>query len=1043
MGFINLHAHDEMSLLDGAGTPKQRAEQAVKLGQDSLAITNHGNLCSAPTHIQACKEYGLKPILGMEAYFKPDRTKKDVEHKKAYHLILLAKNIDGWKNLMKLSTEGQLSGFYHKPCVDYELLKKLGNDIICSSACISGYLPMAIQNGDDHLARETIERHLEIFGEDNYFLELMPHDVPAQSLVNIKLANYALDYNLKLVATGDSHYPYEEWKDTQDIILMISTGQSTNKRIAKKEAGEDVYQIDVPLHMFSEDEMYEMFGTNHSNLTQQLVTDAINQSGKIADQIEEFDVDRSNKLPRVDNAEKELHAWCREGMERIDKVGDKVYEDRFEHEFKTLKDMGVVDYFVIVGRMVRWARDQKIRISSGRGSAAGSLICYLIKITTVDPIAHELLFERFLNPSRKGLPDIDLDFQADRRDEVKKWLADEYGSDRVCDIAAFATYGPRGALKDASRVLNVPFQEINLVTKVIPEAGDVGGAANVPPLTLLREEYGAIDKFAKKWPEAWKQALRIEGQTKGLSRHAGGVVVADKPITEYMPLMRGAKGEGVITQWSSRADADIISYINMLKIDILSLDGLTKQGYTVESIKRRLGIDIDLDTLPIASDPSAVDPEVMKLFQKGQTLGVFQFGGSQGITNFLRHTKPDRFEDLVAVNALYRPGPLEGGDAFKYGDLKNGKLPIVYWHELIKPYLEGTYGVMVFQEQMQQIAQALGDFSPSESDDMRKATSKVYRMGKVEAQKFMAGYKDQWIKGCKNHDLTEEQAADIWERLVAFGSYSFNRSHATSYSLAGYQDGWLKTYYPLDFYSSELTFDDEPQKIIREGRSRNITVSCPDINNSEAEFTILEDLLLYGLESVKQVGPVTMQEILEKRPFDSYDDFCDKVEKKKVDSQAKQNLLWAGAFDSFGMRDDLTVQEKRQQELAALTVALTGAGESLQYEKIIDERINTEDEIENALEGSGIVIGGELISIQRHTIKSGRNKGKEMAYASLAYKDNNYECTIFNKYWEKYSDLVVDGAVIMAHGRKGERGEILIDQMTTVEKLAKALENDV
>jgi DNA polymerase-3 subunit alpha len=1057
--FVNLHAHSEGSLLDGAGTPSQRAAQAVELGQNALSISDHGNIIMAPQHIKECKARDIKPIVGMEAYFKPDRKAKDRWYKLTdadgtdrytyqFHLLLTAINQQGFNNLIKISSEAQLTGHMrNKPSLDYELLEKYNAGLICSSACISGILPYHIAHGNDHEARNVIEKYLDIFG-DRYRLEIMPHAVPAQKVVNIALANYSIEYGIPLLATADSHYPYKDWTDTQDVLLMISTGQSLSKREKQREAGEDVYEMgNVPLHMFSEDEMYEYFAENHPTLTQNTVKESIEESQKISDLVEEYDIDRTNKLPKVKTGKKSsldtLKSWCAEGMKRIGKENDKEYVDRLWHELEVLEEMGVVDYFVLVGKMTRWAREQGIRISSGRGSAAGSLVCYLIRITTIDPIAHELLFERFLNPNRKGLPDIDLDFEPSRIPEVKDWLVREYGEDKVCDISAFGTYHPKGALKDVARVMDVPFPEINTVTKVIPEAGDVGGAGNVPPLATLRDQYSVIDKFAEKYPEVWKHALRLEGQTKQLGKHAAGVIVTDKPITDYMPLLKGK--ESTVTAWSARASADTISEMNILKIDILSLDSLDKQGEIIRIIEDQYGDKINVDDLPVASDPEAIEPEVMDMFTLGNTLGVFQYGGSRGITNFLRHTKPDRFEDLIAVNALYRPGPLEGGDAFKYGDLKNGKAPINYWHESVKPILEKTYGIMAYQEQMQQIAIALGNFNAADADDMRKATSKIYRMGRAEAQAFLSDYKEQWDKGCKENGLSQSEADHIWERMLSFGSYSFNRSHAASYSLFGYQDAWLKYHYPQAAYAALLTqHPDKADEIIREAKNQDVDILPPDVNKSEADFTVTDEGLRYGLRAIKYVGDVAIANIIKNRPYSSIKDVEERTAKNKVNKRVIEYLYYSGAFDSLGARSEMSDSEKRKEEIDSIHVALSGTPDIKKLYPIYDERINTESEFDRMTEGMGITFGGEIASVKEVKIKSGKNKGKPMAFVSVLYKDNKYEATFFSQQFKKYSDILYPGNLIISHGRKSDRDSILVDSCTSMAKLVDALgeEND-
>ena len=1044
MSFVNFHRHSQGSLLDGAGTPRQGAEYASKLKQTALSISDHGNLIMVPDHISACNDIGIKPIVGMEAYFKPDRHKKDNDNRKAYHLLLICQNEQGWKNLIKLSTEAHLSGFYYKPCVDWELLEEYNEGLICSSACVGGYVPDLILTAQDYAITAAVEHHLEIFGEDRYFLEIMPHDLGLQQTVNNKLANLHQQYDIPMLATCDSHYPYKDWKDTQDVILMMATGQSLAKRKKKKEAGEDVYEMDMPLHMFSGEEMYSLFAENHPDLPFHIVDQAIKNTETLAERIKPFDIDRtSNKAPvafdNPDDAFEELEGWCFEGLVRIDHRLDEQYLERMKHELHTIREMGVVDYFVIVGRLVRWAREQGIRISSGRGSAAGSLVCYLVRITTIDPIAHDLLFERFLNPNRKGLPDIDLDFEHERRDEVKAEAARQIGEGRVCDIAAFTTFGPKSAIKDVGRVFDVPLDHLNYITQQIPEPKDVGGAGNVPPLEKLRQDSSVIEEFSKEYSDIWKHSLRVEGHVKALSTHAAGIVMTQEPITNYMPMMNGPSG--IITGWSDSAFSPIISECGFLKLDVLSLDGLSKQGNAIRIIEEKYGEKIDLDDLPVASDPQAVDPEVMEIFRRGTTLGVFQFGGSRGIIAFLKHTRPDRFEDLIAVNALYRPGPLDGGDAFLYGDIKQGKAPVNYWHESIIPFLEKTYGLMVYQEQMQQIAQSLGEFSPSDSDDMRKATSKIYRMGKAEGRQFISKYKEQWMKGCKHNGLSEEESEDIWEKMLAFGGYSFNRSHSASYALFAYQDAYLKSHYPDAFYAPLLDSGDNLDMVVREARNMDIRVNPPDINWSDKEFRLVDKELLYGLLRVKFVGDVTVKEILDKRPFTSLEDFR-RVERRKCNSQAYEFLHMGGAFDAIGGRLDWSVDKKREGEIEALGVALTGTGESEKYSGIIDERITSEIEFENLKEGSGITVGGEIVSIKEHIIKTGKNKGQPMAFVDIAFRDNDWDCVLFSHEYDKYRPILSSGNLIMARGRKSDRGSLIVQQMTTLEELKEVLESE-
>jgi DNA polymerase-3 subunit alpha len=1048
LSYCNLHAHSEFSLLDGVGTPKQRASVAKDLGQPWLNISDHGSLMGVPQHIEACNDIGIKPIVGVEAYFRENRLDQTPENKKAYHLLITAQNDEGWHNLIKLTSEAWQSGFYHKPCVDWELCKKYRSGLTFSSACISGFLPMTLQEGTDQQIVDCVEKHLDVFGE-NFFLEIMPHDLPAQKITNLKIAQLHYDWDIPIVATNDSHFPFKEWQDTQDVLLMIATGQTVKKREAKKEAGEEVYAMgDIEtLHFMSEEEMYESFARYHPDLPKQIVDQGMYNSGKIAEEVEPFEISKEPKIPVFfpdkDKGEALLRKWCEEGLERIDKQDDEVYRERYEYELSILKDKDVIDYILIVGDMVRWAREQHIRISSGRGSAAGSLVSYLSRITTIDPIAHGLLFERFLNPDRKGLPDIDIDFDSTRRSEVKHYLGEKYGHDHVVDLLSLGTFGPKSAIKDVGRVLGIPYPAFEQAANQVPEAKDVGGAGNVPSLTELYESNEIIKKYAREHKEAWKHSLRLEGQSKQLSKHAGGVVITKDPLTDDLPIIKGKDVEGernYVSAWTDKASAPVISDYGFLKIDVLGIDGLTRQGHTVRLIKQTEGYDVDLDELPVAKDPKAIDEEIMPIFQKGLTLGIWQFGSS-GFTSFLKQIKPTEFNDIVAANALYRPGPLDGGDAYRYAKRKNGKEPIEYWHPAVEPFLAETYGILCYQEQMMEIVKALGNFTPGQADDMRKATSKLYRMGKEEARQFMAGYKEQWDKGCLEHDLDQETADYIWQRIVAFGGYSFNKSHAASYGLISVQDAWLKWHYTKCLYTSLMTGEeDRIAEIIREARQLDIYVETPDINRSHAEFTIDGKYLLYGLASVKYIGPEAVETIVTERneggPFSSVDSFRDRIPKRKVNKRGLQYLIDSGAFDEFGERADFDNNTLRELEEEALGVALSGTGEALQYADIIESRINTQDEFERASHGTGLTIGGEIASVKKIVTK----RGQDMAFGSVVYKQDSWDITIFPKEFIKYEEQLKVGNSVMIRGRKDERGSVNLDVMVRLEELAEALE---
>lgn len=1038
--FVNIHSHSDFSLLDGAGTADMRAKVAKELGQESLSLTDHGTLSGIPHHLRACKNEGIKPIVGIEAYFTPDSTKRGNEVRKSFHLILIAKNEVGFKNLIKLSTKAYSDGFYGKPRMDYKMLAEHSEGVMASSACISGYLPHMIQQNDHVMVAETIEKHLEIFGESNYRLEIMPHDIPAQRLVNQSLASLSLDYNIPMIATIDSHIPYKEWIGTQDILLMIATHQTRAKRQAKKEAGEDVYggdEIDT-LYFMSESEATDYFYKYHPDLSKQLIGQAVEETYNWTKDIEEFDLDKSNKMPKMsrykETSEQVVKSRCTKGLKRIGKQDDPVYLERLEFEIETMKKLDVFDYMLLVADIVAEARKKHIRISSGRGSAAGSLVSYLIGIITIDPIAHGLLFERFLNPDRKGLPDIDLDFQDDRRDEVKQIAIDIYGEENVGNIGAFGTYQSRGSIKDVSKVLDVPFQKVNELTKTLPEPPNTPDIAHVSKLPEFKE-------FFKENPEVLEHCERIEGQIKNLSQHAAGVIICNDPITDYMPMVRAKEEKDLVSGWSDSADYPIISDMKFLKIDILSIAGLTKQGKTIDSIENATGEKIDLDKLPVAIDPSAVEKEVMEIFQKGLTVGIWQFSSS-GITQFMKRVKPDRFEDLVAVNALYRPGPLEGGDAERYAKRKNGKEPVEYWHPSVEPYLKETYGIMCYQEQMMSIVQDLGGFSAGEADFFRKACSKLYRVSKAAARKAMSDYKPKWDAGTKEHGLSKKDSDDIWDRILAFGSYSFNKSHSASYALLAYQDAWLKYHYTKHFYTALLTNKADKsadiELIVREARQLGLDVKPPDINRSENGFTITDDAILYGLDAIKYVGEKAVLEIKKLRPFKDMADLEHRTETSKVNSRVKENLVKSGALDFAGLRDHYSKEQKRKAERDSLGFSLTGTGEASNYATILDERITSSVDFEDVEVGSLVVVGGEISSVKEIKTK----RGDPMVFMDIVYNENVWNLTVFSdKYWD-YKNLLRENELVIVRGKKDDYNEqnIILQELASLPALKERIE---
>lgn len=1040
---VHTHRHDEWSLLDGTGTAQQYAKYAKELGMPALTQTNHATLSGSLHHYGACKDEGIIPIMGVEAYYKPDRHQMDVEHKDCYHLVLIAKNLAGWHNLIRITTEAYASGFYHKPCVDNELLSLYGKDLICTTACVNSFLNKSILKEDESSALFFLD-HLKTTFRDDLFIELMPHDFDDQRYINQVLVNISTENSIPLLATVDAHYPYKEWADTQDIMLMLSTGQTMEKRKEKRDAGEEVYTFDCDtLYLMSREDVESTFERYHPDLPKSIVTESIDNTLHLLEKVEPFLIDKKQKMPKVKgSSEKIIMDWCREGMKRIGKEGVDEYEERFEYEFGVLKKNEILDYFVIVGDVVRWCAEENIRIGAGRGSAAGCLVSYLIGITLLDPIAHGLLFERFLNPDRKGMPDIDLDFQSDRRDDVKLYLADKWGKDHVADVCSHQTYQPRAAIQKLTMVYDYPYSEARAIIEELPEKTE-------DSLTDLCKEIETLDKFRVDNPEIWKHALRMEGQVHTLSKHAAGVVITDKPISEYMPLMKKAKGP-MITAWGDRADFPIISNYGFMKLDVLSTKGLTKQEYACDLVEKFTDNERpNMNNLSIFTDPNDVDEKVMQAFIDGLVLGVWQFSGSHGWVRMIRQIRPTWFGDLAAANAIYRPGAIKSLDQFVAR--KWGKEKINYFHESVEDVLKETYGLILYQEQIMKLSQIMGNFTGGEADTLRKKISKEYRLGLAHVKNTLRteGFEEKFLQGCSDNSINNAIGNEVWKLFLAFGGYGFNKSHAGAYAAQSYQDMWLKVNFPAQFYAAQLTYDTQDAKkkerivgqVMREARIFDVSIKPPDINKSRFGFTLDGDSIRYGLQAVKQMGDVAVNAVVDNQPFRSFDDFRERIPARQVNSLARDCLIRAGAFDSFGMREDFTPDEYNEGEQDVLGIKLTASSRVQKYKHIIDERSLRYERYNSLDEGAGVTIGGEVIRVKEITTRGGH----QMGFFEVQNGLDTFSCTAFPGEWSEFCDLIAEGTPVMVRGRKNirERGPtILVDFMCDLEELAMALAKD-
>jgi len=1046
MGFVHLHRHSEFSRLDGCGTAKQYAGEAARIGQGALALTDHGTLSGALHHIVACKQEKIVPITGVEAYFRPNRkVAKKFKQRQAWHLCLYAKNLTGWHSLLKIvSTAFQEvedgGGFYQYPCVDWELLKANSEGLACSSACISSYLSTLIEGGDEVSVREYVWKMKEIFGDD-FWLEIMPHDFDEQRILNETLVGIAIETSTPLLATNDAHFPFASWAETQRIAKLIGSGSSLLKAEKEKEEGKKAYLSEVHPHLYlaSETEMRLWFAEYHPNIATYVVDEAINNTQLFASKITPFLLDKTDKLPRAadesdgETPESALRKWIDEGWEKIqreypeshwEKWPKQVYLDRIEREWETLKAKGVIPYFVLVGDVVRWAKSKGIRVGLGRGSAAGCLISYLIGIVAIDPISWGLLFERFLNPERKGLPDIDLDFQSDRRAEVKAYIASKKWcddcddtherSDHVADIITHQRFQPKLVIQAVCRVHDLPYTESHAVTDTIEIRQD-------SEETTL-EELLPINEKLQMWkaahPDLWEHCLRLEGTVSNAGKHAAGIIITPLPVMHYMALERGKKGD-LVTSWSDSADFTAVSDHGFVKIDCLGIKGLTKHGYACELIKKRHGIDVDLNSLGPLRNPYDTEDVVLEGFGKGYTIGVFQFGG-RGITALLRDIQPDRAFDLAAANALYRPGPMGGGVHHSYAKRKQDPELIEYWHPAVEPILEETYGLVAYQEQVMEIAKQIGGFSGAEADDMRKAMGKLYRIkGGKAAKEFMKRYEEKWFAGCQERGLQRVVADEIWHKILEFGHYGFNKSHSASYALQAYQDMWLKMHYPLEFYASFLTYEDDDDKkmtAIREARSRNIQILPPSVQTSGIGWTVDGDALRMGLMAIKGVGAKGSAEVIKQRAygeFESQADFRQRIPPKAINSKAMIALTEAGAFDCFDARADAEDEQIAAWEKERLGMSLTVIGGADKYAETLRQNIYTQDECSQLDPGTNVIVGGEITKVEKKQTK----KGDPFANVTIIFEMNEWRVKFWKEALLTYEEILKPGNAVMVSGK--------------------------
>ena len=883
MAFTHLHVHTEYSLLDGSNKIKEYVKRLKELGMDSGAITDHGVMFGVIDFYKEAKAQGIKPILGCEVYVAPNsRFDKEVTggEDRYYHLVLLAENNQGYSNLMKIVSRGFTEGYYYKPRVDMEVLNQFHEGIICLSACLAGEVQRDISKGLYDEAKKAALRYEACFGKGNYFLELQDHGIPEQKTVNAALVRMSKELDIPLVATNDIHYTYAEDAQAHDILLCIQTSKLVTDTNRMRYEGGQYY-------VKSELEMRQLFP---------YAQEALDNTAKIADRCNveiEFGV---TKLPKFDVPEgydswSYLNKLCFDGLAERYPDDDGKLADKLHYELSVIQKMGYVDYFLIVWDFINWAKSHDIPVGPGRGSAAGSIVSYCLHITNIDPIRYNLLFERFLNPERVSMPDIDIDFCYERRQEVIEYVERKYGKDKVVQIVTFGTLAAKGVIRDVARVLDMPYNFADSISKMVPNELNMtlNRALELnPELRNLYEQNEQVHYLID-------MCKKLEGLPRHTSMHAAGVVICQKPADEFVPLSRGSDG-AITTQFTMTT----IEELGLLKMDFLGLRTLTVIKNAVRNVEKTHGIVIDVDKIDYD------DKKVLASLGTGKTDGVFQLE-SQGMKNFMKELKPQNLEDVIAGISLYRPGPMDFIPSYIKG--KNNPDLVTYETPQLEPILAPTYGCIVYQEQVMQIVRDLGGYTMGRSDLVRRAMSKkkAYVMEKERAN-FVHGNAEEGVPGCEANGIAPEIAEHIYGTMMDFAKYAFNKSHAACYAVVAYQTAYLKYYYPVEFMAALLTsVIDNPTKVseyIMVCRNMNIQILPPDINEGEAGFSVSGNAIRHALTAIKNIGRPVIDAIVKERTehgkFNSLKNFIERTAGLDVNKRAIEHFIKSGAFDSFG-----------------------------------------------------------------------------------------------------------------------------------------------
>jgi DNA polymerase-3 subunit alpha len=1067
-GFVHLHVHSEYSVLDGASRVADIIEQAKEYNMKAVALTDHGAMFGAIEFYEAAQAAGIKPIIGCELYLaKGRRDERQGRGSGTYHQLMLCENEVGYQNLCRLSSLGYLEGYYYKPRVDCELLARHSEGLIATSSCLSGEVPRLLQDGNMDKARASVQRFIDIFGKDNFLIELQDHGLPEQKKINAPLREIADDFGLVVIASNDSHYTKKEDAEAHDVLLTIQTGSTLDTPDRMKFSGSEFY-------FCSPEEMREKFPECPEAISNtEMIADRCNLELKLGQHlIPEY------KPPEGQSKADYLSHLVQEGL--VERFGDnaKEHEERAAFELGVIGDMGFVDYFLVVWDLINFAGENGIPVGPGRGSGAGSLVAYALKITNIDPIRYGLLFERFLNPERVSMPDFDIDFCYERRGEMIDYAQSTYGEDNVSQIITFGRMLAKNVIRNVGRVMGMPYDAVDRIAKLIPDELKI-------TLESAQKKEPELARILKDDPEVaklWSYAKQLEGTIGNCGTHAAGVIICDKPLTDFVPLFKAPQSDFPATQYEmSRAEQ-----VGLLKMDFLGLRTLTVIDHAVAFVRDNCGIEIDINNL----EPD--DAKTYELLRSGKTTGIFQLESS-GMRELSKRIGLQSLEEICALVALYRPGPMALKD--DYIANKFNPAEIKYDHALLKPILEETYGIALYQEQVMQIAQAIAGFSLGQADILRRA------MGKKK-QSLLEQQKERFVEGAKENGIDKKTADVLFGKILDFAGYGFNKSHSMAYAFVAYQTAFLKANYPVEYMAALLTSEknnlDKVGILIEDCRQLKIEVLPPDVSHSKYEFTVEGTAIRFGMGAIKNVGENPVRAIVEAReaegPFKDIFDFCTRVDTSAVNRRVMESLNKAGAFASteWNRRQidevlDMALSEGqlRQREKAVGQESLfdlmgeDDAGSALQdkpdipdwpeseilamekemlglyvsshplarHAKVLDAYSSGRaEDLSEMPDGADVVLGGILSNVKRHVSTRGRSKGKTMAFVTLDTLAGPCEITVFSETYEARATLLAPDEVVMitakVNYRNGEAGLIAQDilPIDSVEKnLTKAI----